>query len=327
VTNLPISLVVPIRDEEDSIRELIESVNRQTRRPSEIILVDGGSTDNTVKVVETLALTNPQIKLIRTAGATPGKGRNIGIEATMNEWIALTDAGITLDENWIDLLFKEALEFDADIVYGNISPNISNLFEKCAAISYVPPAKHDEIRSEFIASSLLKKDVWRVVGGFPDLRAAEDLIFMENLRVAGFRASFAPGAMVHWQLRPNVESTFQKFVLYSKHNAWIGRQWDWHYGIAKHYLLLGPFFLLAALNSWWWLFGILLWLFARTTKRILSHRFEFGAKALFNPGVFLGVAGLILVIDAATFIGWIQALFSDQPQNVKKRPQLKGGVQ
>ena len=49
----------------------------------------------------------------------------------------------------------------------------------------------------------------------------------------GFRIGWAPKAMVHWQLRPNLKETFRKFVLYSKHNVLAGRQRYWHYGIVR----------------------------------------------------------------------------------------------
>ena len=319
VTDLPISLVVPIRNEEESIENLIESIIRQTRQPDEIVLVDGGSTDSTVQTAERLLAKNAKIKLIRTDGATPGKGRNIGIEAARNEWIALTDAGIVLETDWLENLAKAADR--ADIVYGNYSPLIRNLFEKCALISYAPPRQQDKIRGRSVASMLLLRSVSEKVGGFPDLRAAEDLMFMERAEAAGFRVATAPKAMVHWQLRPDVASTFRKFALYSKHNVWAGRQWDWHYGVAKQYLLLLPFIVLAIFHSWWWLLAIPLWLFARTAKRILAHKYEFGMATLFDPRVFFGVAGLILVIDAATFIGWGQALMSKRPAVSSERSE------
>ena len=199
-----------------------------------------------------------------------------------------------------------------DIVYGNYAPVVRTLFEKCAAIAYVPPQRPDVIRGRSIASCLLRKDVWSAVGGFPDMRAAEDLAFMDAVDAAGFRAAYAPKAMVHWQLRPGLASTYSKFVLYSMHNVWAGRQWDWHYGIARQYAVLLPLVILAALHSWWWLVGIGLWLSARTAKRIVSHRFEYGLLSLINPLIVLGVAGLILTIDLATFVGWAKARFGWQ---------------
>ena len=335
---LKVSLVIPIRNEADSIEMLIESIGRQTLPPDEVVVVDGGSTDSTVEKVERLAAESTSIKLIKTEGATPGKGRNLGIDALSNEWVALTDAGIRLDENWLEELVKAA--DGADIVYGNYAPDLgeifnaetrrrgdaSGLFQKCAALAYVPPQRAEGIRGKFIASSLINKKVWEAVGGFPDWRAAEDLMFMERADALGFRAAIAPKALVYWSLRPDLASTFQKFVLYSKHNVWAGRQWDWHYGVLKQYLVLVPFLLLAAFHSWWWLLAMPLWLFARTAKRTFMHRYEYGVSPLFNPMVVFGVGLLVLVIDAATFVGWAQALRRTTPSaEAVAAPPLKGG--
>jgi glycosyltransferase involved in cell wall biosynthesis len=306
---LKISLVIPMKNESDSLAELTASIKEQTFQPDEIVLVDGGSTDNTIEIAERLSAENPNIKLVRTPEASPGKGRNIGIENARNEWIALTDAGIKLEPTWLENLVKVAENSpEADLIYGNFSPITGSLFERCAAISYVPALRENSIRGKSVASMLMKKAVWKAVGGFPDLRAAEDLMFMETAEKQGFKSAFAPGAKVYWQLRPNLSSTFQKFVLYSKHNVWAGRAWDWHYGVAKQYLFVLPFVVLAIFHSWFWLIGVLAWLGARTAKRILLHRFEYGAKILFNPLIFCGVALLVLTIDAATFIGWAQAV-------------------
>jgi glycosyltransferase involved in cell wall biosynthesis len=303
-----ISLVIPVRNEASTIESLIESIARQTVQPDEVVLVDGGSTDSTVEIIERIAARDQKIKLIRTSGATPGKGRNIGIDAAKNEWIALTDAGIILKETWLAELACNSVE--ADIVYGNYAPDVRGLFDRCAALTYVAAQKPLGIRGKFIASSLLKKEVWERVGGFPDLRAAEDLAFMEAVVRDSFREAFAPNALVHWRLRPDFRSTLQKFVLYSKHNVWAGREWDWHYGILRQYFLLLPFVALTLLHSWWWLLGVPVWLLARTTVRILRHRHEYGFAPLFNPLIFFGVAGLVLTIDVATYLGWAKAKLS-----------------
>jgi glycosyltransferase involved in cell wall biosynthesis len=308
---LKVSLVVPVRNEADSIEILIESIGRQTVQPDEIVLVDGGSFDTTVAIVERIAAENAKLKLVTTGGATPGKGRNLGIAAARNEWIALTDAGIKLDETWLEELINAS--GGADIVYGNYSPITDTFFTRCAAQAYVPPQGPDGIRGKFIASSLLKRQVWEAVGGFPDLRAAEDLFFMEQAERAGFKVKLAPKAMVHWQLRHDARSTFHKFALYSKHNVWAGRQWDWHYGLLKQYLALLPFLLLAIFHSWWWLAALPLCLSARVAKRILMHRFEFGLAMLVNPISFWGIGFIVILIDAATFIGWVHALRRTTP--------------
>ena len=58
-----ISLVVPVRNEEMSIGELIASISRQTRQPDEVILVDGGSTDQIVFLVEGLTAHGPRYRV------------------------------------------------------------------------------------------------------------------------------------------------------------------------------------------------------------------------------------------------------------------------
>ena len=308
---MQLSLVIPVKNESNSLAALIDSIEKQTFQPDEIILVDGGSTDETIELAEQFAVKNPGLKIIKVAEASPGKGRNLGIGAAENEWIALTDAGIKLDKEWLEKLSKATENSPAaDIVYGNFAPVTDSFFEKCAAISFVPAANENSIRGRSVASMLLKKNVWKQVGGFPDLRAAEDLIFMEEADKQGFKSVFAPKAKIHWQICHNFPSTFKKFSLYSKHNALIGRHWDWHYGIVKHYLLVSLFVILAILHSWWWLFGIPAWLAARTAKRLLSHRYEYGVKILFNPFIFGGVALIILTIDAATFSGWGQSILN-----------------
>ena len=306
---MKISLIIPVKNEEQSLENLCSSINDQTRQPDETILVDGGSTDKTVAVARRITANQPAFRLIETPQASPGKGRNIGVEAARFDWIAFTDAGITLEPDWLEKLAAKAAEDQqTDVVYGNYAPVINGYFEKIATLVYVPPQAADGIRGKSIASYLMRKKVWEKVRGFPDARAAEDLMFMETAEKHNFKFAFAPDALIHWQLRPNLSSTFRKFVLYSKHNVWAGRQWDWHYGVLKQYLALIPVLTIMFFSSWWWILFVVLWLIARTAKRILPHRRQFGWLTLLNPLVFFGAAWLILTIDAATFIGWRQAL-------------------
>lgn len=314
ISTRKISLVIPVKDEAESIEALIVGIENQTRLPDEVIFVDGGSTDRTVEIVKRTASQNSVFKLIEIERATPGKGRNIGIEATQNDWIALTDGGMRLEPDWLEQLEMAGgadLE-GVDIVYGNYAPDIRTFFDRCAEFAYVPAKRPDRILRKATPSSLMKKAVWSKVGGFPDLRAAEDLMFMEAAEAAGFRHLEAPRAMIHWRLTQGVVNTFKKFVTYSKNNVWAGRQWDWHYGVLKNYAVLIPIIFLAVLHSVWWLVALPIWLLARTLKRMSAFQYEYGYASLFNPLVVLGVSGLILTIDAATFIGWVQAKFSPQ---------------
>lgn len=307
-----VSLVIPVYNEEHSLPALYDSIKRQTRQPEEIVLVDAGSTDATLKLCAQLAASDARIKIVETGGATPGKGRNAGIAAAAHDWTALTDAGIRLDPRWLEQMVEAvAADEEVEVVYGNFEPLTRNFFERCAALSYPPPKvlrPGGFMRGPSIASALLHRRVWQKVGGFPDMRAAEDLIFMEKIQEQGFKTAWAPDATVFWELQPTLARTFKKFVLYSKHNVWIGRQWDWHYGVARKYLFGLVFVLLAIVHSRWWLLVPVLGTCARVTKSIWNRREGRGVLWLMNPFQFAGVAVILLTIDAAAFWGWAQAL-------------------
>ncbi|HEY0100709.1 MAG TPA: glycosyltransferase [Pyrinomonadaceae bacterium] len=312
---LDVSLVVPVRNEEKSLPALLDSIRRQTHRPAEVIIVDGGSTDETVKTAREIAADSghnfPELRVIEATEATPGRGRNIGIAAARSEWVALTDAGIRLEPEWLERLVEVVQSDDGmQVVYGNYEASVGSFFERCAALVYLPPKVEragGRARGPSIASTLLRREVWEAAGGFPDLRAAEDLFFMEQIKRLNFKTGYAPRATVWWQLQPTLGKTFRKFVLYSRHNVWAGRQWDWHYGLARQYALNLIFFALALAHSLWWLALPVAWTLARAAKLIYVRREGRGLLWLSNPVQFAGVVFVMLAIDLATFVGWAQA--------------------
>lgn len=306
-----ISLVIPVKDEERSLPALIESIRGQSLAPAEVIFVDGGSSDGTVATLKSYAGSDESWRVIEVSDATPGKGRNIGSDAAASEWIAYTDAGIVLDRDWLEQLSRAAESNpETAVVYGNYTPVTERWFETIACVSYCAAQGASGIRGKSIASSLVKKSAWQKVGGFPDLRAGEDLIFMEKLSAAGFPESQAPEANINWSLRPGILATFKKFDLYAKKSSMFYRTHDWHHGILRQYILILPFLVLGVLSSRVWFFAVPIWMLARAVKRAFAHRYEFGVAFLLNPLNLVGVVSLILVIDLATFSGWIRGVAS-----------------
>ncbi len=311
VSSVAVSLVVPVRNEEGSLPALLDSIRRQTHRPVEVIIVDGGSTDGTLRVARALADTCEGLRVIEGVEATPGRGRNIGIGAARTPWVALTDAGISLEPAWLENLVRVARADEAvSVVYGNYEADVRSFLERCAALVYLPPKEEragGRMRGPSIASALLKREVWEAVGGFPDLRAAEDLFFMEHVERLNFKIAYAPQATVWWRLQPTLRQTFRKFALYSRHNVWAGRQWDWHYGLARQYAVWLGFVALAVAHSSYWLAFPLAGLLLRAAKSIYVRREGRGWSWLLNPAQLAGVLCVMLAVDLGTFVGWAQA--------------------
>ncbi len=330
---MKVSVIVPVRDEEQSIRELLDSLLQQTRPPDEIVITDGGSVDATPQIIEEYIRNGAPVRIIRAGAALPGRGRNLGAAQASFEWLGFTDAGIHLAKDWLETLVARAEADDSiDVVYGSWQPVTDTFFKECAAIAYVPPpSSHDGVvvRPRSIASTLLRREAWRAVNGFPeDLRSAEDLVFMDRVENAGYRSVFEPRAQVHWDLRPTLAATFKRFLVYSRNNIRAGLFRQWQATIVIRYAVLA-LLLLAALivePSWAW-FPIAAWLLmlaARAVVSIRRNRFCYPASLLQNVLRAAMVMCVLAVLDAAAIAGCIQWLLLDSFRWSRKAPVEAG---
>ena len=152
-----VSLVIPVRDEAATVRDLLASIRSQTRRPDEVVIVDGGSSDGTATLLRQLADEDASltVHVIEAGQATPGRGRNVGTAAARFEWIAYTDAGIRLDPMWLEELVAAAhRDASASVVYGTYEPIVetfsiaapcSHTFRRPrleATVSHAAPSSH-----------------------------------------------------------------------------------------------------------------------------------------------------------------------------------------
>jgi len=330
---MKVSVIVPVRDEEDSIRELLDSLLAQTHPPDEIVITDGGSVDATPQIIDDYRLRGAPVKLIRAGAALPGRGRNLAAAEARYEWLAFTDGGIRLAKDWLEALVAKANEDEStDIVYGHVEPVTDTFFTECAAIAYVPPPKPqvDVVsRPRFIASSLLRREAWAKVKGFPEnLRSAEDLLFMDRLEKAGYRAVFEPRAHVYWRLRSTLNSTFKRFLVYSLNNIRAGLFNQWQARILFRYAMLLLIFIgvMIVEPKWFWV-PFVLWLLMLVARAIVSiwrNRNCYPGSFLRNVRRMLMVTAILAVLDAAAIIGWLQWLFLDAFRGPRKTPVEAG---
>jgi GT2 family glycosyltransferase len=221
---------------------------------------------------------------------------------------------------------KPSKDNTIDMVYGSWSPVTDTFFKECAAIAYVPPPSlRDGVvtRPRFIASTLLRREAWAKVRGFPeDLRSAEDLIFMDRLEAAGYKAVFEPRAQVHWELRSTLGATFKRFLVYSRNNIRAGLWRQWQATILFRYAVLVGLFVLALIidPSWAWVVVAvwLLMLAARAFVSLRRNRASYPASLIRNlvRGGFIML--LLATLDAAAIIGSVQWLLLDSFRATRK---------
>jgi len=228
---MPISLIMTVRNEANSLPGLLDSVLLGTLLPDEIVIVDGGSTDGTQQVIQSYSNRLP-IRLIERPGANISEGRNAAIAAATHDLIAVTDAGVRLDPRWLELLTAPLLSSSShvDVVSGWFVADPQTPFERAMGAT-VLPALEDIDPSTFLPSSrsvAFRKAAWREVGGYPEwLDYSEDLMFDIALRDAGKQFAFAPGAVAHFRPRADLPAFYRQYYRYArgdgKANLWLKR--------------------------------------------------------------------------------------------------------
>src|SRR6266581_5154878 len=190
------TLIVTVLDEASTIDALLESIAAQTRPPDEVVVVDGGSRDGTWPRLQAWTARLP-LHLIRAPGAGIARGRNLAIEAASGDLIAVTDAGVRLDPDWLAQL-RAALTDATDVVSGFFMADASNAFERAMGAT-VLPSLDDIDPGRFLPSSrsvLFRRSAWHKAGGYPEwLDYCEDLVFDLALQRAGCRFAFAANAL------------------------------------------------------------------------------------------------------------------------------------
>ena len=94
-----IALIVTVLNEGESIRPLMDSMVAQTLPPDEVVIVDGGSRDNTVAILRGYEPALP-LRMLVEPGANISEGRNRAIAAAQGDIIAVTDAGVRREPDW-----------------------------------------------------------------------------------------------------------------------------------------------------------------------------------------------------------------------------------
>ncbi|TCB80446.1 glycosyltransferase family 2 protein [Acinetobacter sp. ANC 4173] len=111
-----VTIVIPVYNTQDFIDQCLSSVVNQTFSNIKIIIVNDGSTDNSLKICKKFADEDKRITLVNKINEGVSVARNIGINLAEGEWIYFLDSDDYLDKNTIEYLLKEAAVSDVDII-------------------------------------------------------------------------------------------------------------------------------------------------------------------------------------------------------------------
>ena len=112
-----ISVIIPVYNVEEYLRECVESVLKQTYQNFEIILVDDGSTDSSGKICDEYLEKDERVVVIHKKNEGPSKTRNTGLENANGKYIYFLDSDDYIENNALELLVDTAVSNGADLVF------------------------------------------------------------------------------------------------------------------------------------------------------------------------------------------------------------------
>jgi glycosyltransferase involved in cell wall biosynthesis len=255
-----VSVIATVKNEGQSMRRLLDSFVTQTRSPDEVVIVDGGSTDETLDILREYAEAGhlPLRMLIRE-GSNIAEGRNAAIAAAQGQIIATTDAGVVLEPIWLEELLRPFEEDeDVDVVGGFFVTDPQTTFEIAMGVT-VLPVLSDIDPARFLPSSrsvAYKKEAWASLEGYPEwLGYSEDVLFDLALRFRGYRFAFAPAAKVRFRPRSNLRAFWRQYRNYAMGDG-VALLWTERHLIRYGtYVVALPLLLALALthHPLWWL--------------------------------------------------------------------------
>lgn len=224
-----VSVIITVKNEGAAIEPLLDSLIQQTRLPDEIVICDGGSTDDTLERLHAYQAWLP-LKILVAPQANISQGRNLAISAALGEIIAATDAGVVLAPYWLEELVRPIEQGKTAVASGWFEPDPYTDFEVVMGAT-VLPSRDDIDPQKFLPSSrsiAFLKEAWAAVGGYPEwLDFGEDLVFDFALREKYGAFPLVDTAVAYFRPRGSLRAYFRQYFAYArgdgKANLWPKR--------------------------------------------------------------------------------------------------------
>ena len=216
-----ISVCITVFNEEGTIAPLLDSLLNQSKKPDQIIIVDGGSNDRTVEIIRHYQRKDGRIKLL-VEKCSRARGRNLSVEIAKGDIIAMTDAGCLPAKDWLKKLTTPFNTKKVDVSAGFYEMTGNSSLQKAESVFLgISPNYFDYDFLPSTRSVAFTKNAWELVGGFPEKLegAAEDTVFNYKLIISGLKISRVKEAIVEWGMPKTIKEFFLKIHNYAKGDA------------------------------------------------------------------------------------------------------------
>jgi glycosyltransferase involved in cell wall biosynthesis len=213
------SVIIPVYNRPEEVRELLESFVKQSFSDYEIILVEDGSSVSSKEVFLTFESILP-VKYFEKSNSGPGQSRNYGADRAEGDWLIFLDSDCILPENYLNVLDLNLSNSGLDAFGGPDAghPDFSPV-QKAISITMTSFLTTGGIRGggekmdKFHPRSFnmgYTKEVYKTTGGFSKLRFGEDIDMSVRILKAGFKTGLIKDAWVYHKRRTDLKKFFKQ---------------------------------------------------------------------------------------------------------------------
>ena len=232
-----ISILVPVRNEEAIIRECIESIKNFIIPKGlivEIIIIDGMSDDNTVKIIKDIIVEDPRIKLLYNKKKFQASAINIGLKKAKGDWVMRLDAHSIYPSNYLELCYETAIETKAENVGGIVIAEQNGESYEASQVQALTTHPFGVGDSGFrvgmnagevdtVPYGFFKKEVFQKIGLMDErLIRAQDYEFNRRIKKFGGSVYINPKIKIYYYNQSSLIKFFKKQIfLDAPYNAYM----------------------------------------------------------------------------------------------------------
>ena len=220
--NAKVTIIVPVYNVEKYLRKCLDSLINQTYKNLEIIVVDDGSTDNSVKICDEFANRDNRITVIRQKNGGISIARNAGLDKMTGSYVTFVDSDDYLEINAVEKFLKISITEGADIVCSEtiiifkdrIVHNSNKENEKYSTELIKEKILLDKLGNH-AATKFYKAELWKNIR-FPEKLVYEDFYIMPSVCVNAKKIVYKCEPLYYYnRINPTSLSS-----LWNDFNAW-----------------------------------------------------------------------------------------------------------
>ena len=143
-----VSVIIPVYNVEQYLRECMDSVINQTLKDIEIICINDGSTDNSLSILKEYAKDDTRIKIINKQNTGYGHSMNVGLDNAQGEYVGIVEPDDFIDLSMYEELYNTASKYDIDFVKSDFYRFTGS--DECLKLSHIKPLPEGDYYNKII---------------------------------------------------------------------------------------------------------------------------------------------------------------------------------